>query len=357
LAKERKGLPRLSRAQRELVDRHKGLVHLHLRRRVRLPRDPTRTREREDLFQEGCIGLMRAAVSYDPKTDGAFEPYALARIRAAVHAAIYEGFATVRVPVGVINRRKSALREAEQLEAQQRAAQTDDPDRECPRLRGKSQRSPWIQCLQLTDDAIIADERRKYDPRAFEPPAAHTQPQPTGETIAQHLRDKHRIALAVAIRRVAARCRRSDVARVLQAIVDERLIISAESERTPLRALGRRFGVSIGRTVAWQQQLDRETKRLLSADRELAVLRDVASSAEAGVDERLDPEFLAKLTAARRQALSDMLAQDGSDDSIANVLSHIARAAGQKPADLARALFADLGVAQQRAVLAALQAA
>ena len=54
----------LTEEQRQLVTRHIGLVGVHLRTRVPTPYQPTRDREREDLFQEGCIALVKAARRY-----------------------------------------------------------------------------------------------------------------------------------------------------------------------------------------------------------------------------------------------------------------------------------------------------
>ena len=52
----------LSADQQALVARNLGLVGLHLRNRVPTPRQPMRQREYEDLFQEGCLALIRAAI-------------------------------------------------------------------------------------------------------------------------------------------------------------------------------------------------------------------------------------------------------------------------------------------------------
>ena len=91
-------LPVLTPEQQSLVSANIGLVGVHLRNRVPTPRQPTRQREYEDLFQEGCVALARAASSYDASQHGSFAAYALPRIRGAIHAALYEYFTTIRVP-------------------------------------------------------------------------------------------------------------------------------------------------------------------------------------------------------------------------------------------------------------------
>ena len=66
--------------------------------RIPTPHCPRRTRERADLFQVGCLALVRAAARYRAEHDGPFAPFALLRIRGAVFSAIHEYFATIRVP-------------------------------------------------------------------------------------------------------------------------------------------------------------------------------------------------------------------------------------------------------------------
>lgn len=53
----------------------------------------------EDIFQEGVIGLMRAAGHYDPELGFRFKTYATWWVRQCMHRAIDDGDRTVRLPV------------------------------------------------------------------------------------------------------------------------------------------------------------------------------------------------------------------------------------------------------------------
>lgn len=325
----------LSGAQRELVAQHVGLVRLHLRRRVHLPQTATQGREAEDLYQEGCLGLMRAAITYDALRHGAFEPYALARIRRAVHDAIYEGFATVRVPVRTIARRKAAAR---------RAQVTGNVD---------SRSAPWARREDLAAvTSIRRGNRCSASPADLHEGAVGSDADV--ETVGQHLRAKHRIALAAAVDRVARQCRRRGVRPVLEAIATERLAIPSEDAQTALRAIGRRFNVSIGRTEAWQRGIEREVRDVLAADAEFAVLKRASLESEGGGDCTLDADLVAELTQARCHDLRCALAARDPLGRAQALLTLLGRA-GKEPSEQAAAIFASLSCAVQREVLAAIR--
>ena len=57
--------------QNRLVENNLGLVHACARRYI------SRGEEYEDLFQSGCIGLIKAAAGYDPGRGTAFSTYAV----------------------------------------------------------------------------------------------------------------------------------------------------------------------------------------------------------------------------------------------------------------------------------------
>lgn len=68
---------RLTAEQRRLVEDHLYLVGHLVRQRWG---DVVRRHDREDLEQAGCIGLLRAAVRFDPKRGLKFSTYAAHRI-------------------------------------------------------------------------------------------------------------------------------------------------------------------------------------------------------------------------------------------------------------------------------------
>ena len=72
----------LDPAQRARVRNNLGLVASYLRRSTTIPPQPMSRCEYDDLFQEGTLGLMRAAVRYDPARDKTFAAFALKHIHA-----------------------------------------------------------------------------------------------------------------------------------------------------------------------------------------------------------------------------------------------------------------------------------
>ena len=87
---------KLTPAQRDLVAANLGLVGVHMRR-VSCRVSPMRDRERDDLFQEGYLGLITAAQRYTPAHHMPFAAFAIPRIHNAVSMALHHRFRTVRV--------------------------------------------------------------------------------------------------------------------------------------------------------------------------------------------------------------------------------------------------------------------
>ena len=87
-------------ARAALVDEHMGIVRAVARRYrgLGLPL--------EDLVQEGAIGLLNAIDDYDSSRGTSFSTYAFWRIRAAVTHAVTARANIVRIPRGVLDRRR-----------------------------------------------------------------------------------------------------------------------------------------------------------------------------------------------------------------------------------------------------------
>lgn len=101
------------RARELLVTRNIGLVHYCIKQIVG-QRKHLNSLSREDLVQEGSIGLARAVDRWNPAIGGRFSTYAVYWIRAAVLRCIAERDDMLRVPVhvsqSVKNIEKAALR-------------------------------------------------------------------------------------------------------------------------------------------------------------------------------------------------------------------------------------------------------
>ena len=99
MGKKRSIVKPLTAPQQRLVLENRGLVVLHIKRFVPGLAEPRRDREWDDLVQEGCLGLIRAAAAFDPDRGIPFIAFALPRIHGAVHKALHTRFATIAVPL------------------------------------------------------------------------------------------------------------------------------------------------------------------------------------------------------------------------------------------------------------------
>ena len=142
----------LTEEQRRLVRENIGLVGVHLRRHLADLAVPRRDREGDDLFQEGCLGLVQAARRFDPEGGIAFPAYALPRIHKAVSKALYRKFATVRVPPKRRSKSCGETTRADKLDAE--TAQAD----------------------KLDAETAQADESRAGKSKADKPPADDCEP-------------------------------------------------------------------------------------------------------------------------------------------------------------------------------------
>jgi len=238
--------------RRALVAEHLGLVGVHLRRFVPTPLLPTRHREYEDLFQEGCVALARAAARYDPARDGSFASYALPRIRGAIHAALYEYFATVRVPVRKVRKAARVTRAkggADSYSVQELTA------RMCARLEA---------------------------PRTC---GAHE------ETVRHVLWQRFERAVRLALEDLRKRrWRRRDPVAIIERIAAERLLISEETDRTPLRRIAREAGVSSSRVCEYEALLMRTVRRYLARDVQARLLVRWAANDTQGFHAPIDDQ-------------------------------------------------------------------
>jgi hypothetical protein len=266
--------PVLTEERQRLVRDNIGLVAVPIRRIFGVVRQPSRDREWDDLFQEGCLGLMQAAATFDPASNIAFTTYALMRIQNAVCRAATRAFQTV-------------------------ARAPDQPAKRVPLAH------------------IAAPGRRDA--------AARDEKIAMVETIGVRLRHKYERAVRRAAEAVARR--RAGQGRptpVLALLMRDRYLVPDEDFRVSLRQIARNSGTAYASAVRADKALAAETRRLLRADPEFRELQRLARSHPEGletpcnesVDRRLVHASADEMVramragpAARRARLLDLLEQ------------------------------------------------
>ncbi len=266
----------LTESQRELAMRHIGLVGMHLRNRVPTPRRPRRDREYDDLFQEGCVALLRAAARFNPATDGVFAAFALPRIRGAVHEALRTRFSLIDVPV------KVCVEEA--------------GGRPSPRARP-------VVMASLTDSiepAAGPDGCELHESAAEDPEGtAGREGWAAGTTLRHALRDRFERAVRRALAEMATRkWRRRNPMAIVERFARERLLIDRVSARTSLRQIARDAGVSSGRAMSYERLLHAAVCMQLREDPQAALLLELAREDRRGLDGRIDGERARRLAEA-----------------------------------------------------------
>lgn len=237
----------LTERQKRLVEENLGLVGSHIRRSVPGLEKPRRDREWDDLFQEGCIGLARAAVTYEEDGDLPFAVFAMRRIQSAVSGALRRAFATVNIP---------------------------EPERSRP---GAEEKRPEV--VPLTVDPAMLRSKRGRNP--FDAG--------TDDTIGRRIRQKY----CRAVERAAVACKetwthRHDRPELIDRLAEERLNIPEPSERMTLRQIARETNSSYARVVYTEKQLKERVRSALSADQELAELRSQARRKPGGLEAAMD---------------------------------------------------------------------
>lgn len=290
---------RLTDQQRRLVADNIGLVAVHLRRHVPDAERPSRRRERADLFQEGCLGLVNAALTYRNSSGRIpFPAFALKRIRTYVSRALQHAFETVHIPDAEIDARAQAGR---------------------GRVR--------VHSLCFDPATRPASERHRPDA-----PQDH-------QTIGARIRHKY----DTAVDRAAADVRRSPRAdgwttAVVDRIVRGRLMIPEQENRVPLREIARATGCPFAKVVYIENRLQQRVRAVLSDDAELAGLRAEARRAGAGVDTPINETVsrrVATAVGARFQRLFRAQSQEGK----AVVMLALMKEHGVNVERLATALF------------------
>lgn len=246
-------------ARRRLVDANVHLVGVHLSRNVRLPRQPSRYGDYDDLFQEGCVALVEAARAYEPGRHGDFGPYALSRIHYAVSHYLYEGFRVVRIPATV----------------QKLMRKRDADGGGLP----KEVAMPW--------------------PDDFAGRAGRGRQRPDGPTVGEAWRVHYEAAVREAERELkrSPRCRPGRV-RLIERFVEEWLLIPEPDDRVAKRELARQMSCSVGCVNGLERQLVRMIRKRLEDDAEAAELRRCAAGSDEGWGEELSETVRRRVVSA-----------------------------------------------------------
>ncbi len=231
------GIATLTSQQRRLVEENIGLVVVHLKRFISARQAPKHDREWDDLFQEGCIGLSRAAAHFNPESGIAFAAYAIRRIQNAVHRAFFKAFATVNIP-----RNHFKIPYHQRIKVYSLNRDVNYRDNEGRR------RERYLLNKCHSSDTIGATMRRIYE---------------------------H------AVRKAASMAGRYDTqtthrSTLLKRIVDDRLLIPSEDLRTPLRVIARQTRSHFSNVLYTERRLIRRIRYILKNDPEFCDLMALA---------------------------------------------------------------------------------
>lgn len=277
MADRSKALTALTDTQKRLVSDNIGLVGVHLRRFSLGASSPRRDREREDLFQEGCLGLIKAAIAFRVERGIPFAAFALPRIHNAVSHAIQTRFATVAVPPLP----KNPLRPRPWANATGPGEPGADPQREVM----KPER-PRVFSLSDDADVLLVDRRRHTYGGRHDPEGSGF------ETVCERLRGKYERALHSAGEAMAkGASTRQDRDKLVRVLISERFLIPQEESRTALRQIARQTQSSYARVAQCDKQLGEAIRRDLEADPEFGALRRHAARDSIGQDAVIDHEL------------------------------------------------------------------
>lgn len=306
MGNEAQELAALTGKQRQRVERNMGLVGVHIRRHVANLREPRHDREWDDLFQEGCLGLMAATKRYDENSGIEFAAYALPRIHNAVSRALYRRFSTVYIPP----RRRAGK------------AESDDGER-----RSASPVDSRPRVTALPDDVSSCwEDRRRHNPT-----------DESLETIGDRMRVRYEQALKTAASSVRRCGRRNDGGELVARLVQGRFLVPNDEDRTPLRQLARETHSSYARVAQCDKKIAGAVRDQLERDPEFAELQRQQRRSEDGVHCPLDAAVEQSIANSEILALSKRYAgadRNGRAVMLAVLLEMAGRAVDQVLAHL-----------------------
>jgi DNA-directed RNA polymerase specialized sigma subunit len=301
----------LTDVERRRVAENLPLVKVHLRERVGRRSGPMADRVWDDLFQEGCFGLIQAVQSYPADSDVAFAAYALSRIHNAVSKALRARSATLKQPV-----------------YPRRAARRDE-----------RHRTPTTVSLDFDPPDRRAHQRHELDRS------------PGAEPISERIRRRY----VEAVRQVAEHMQRTksarpDRAELLHRIVEQRILVPDPHDRVSLRSIARETGSSYARVLQCDRRLTELVRSRLADDVETQRLREVARRSRGGMDTPIDAELDRHLRELRVERFLSALSQQPPSRQGMALLDLIQRA-GTTVKSVARGLLNAMPGADREALL------
>jgi RNA polymerase sigma factor (sigma-70 family) len=257
----------LSNAQQALVRENLALVGVHLRKHfAEERRRPDRPEYLDDLFQDGCLGLIDAARTYDPAERGGFAPYAMYRIHQAVTRSLRRIKSSVRLPERAARRRPET-----------RHAEPDD--RRSPRAKPDTTRrmNPCVTTLP----ADVLDKFPSRNPNA-EHPAIEDAARPGDKatealTIGDILRSKVQAAIRMAMDRIEAEVGTwTDAGPLVRLLVEDYVLVPEDFRDLSLRTLAEKASVPYSRVLQCEVAVREMIRDILDGEAEIRLLREVA---------------------------------------------------------------------------------
>ena len=316
----------MTEAERDTVARNLGLVGMQIKRLLdRGVPDAHVPEYREELFQEGCLGLMQAVRTYDPGSGMSFATYAMPRIHYAAWRALRRYRETIRLPERHARSKSTPAKDGDsdgslrvhrrpkrmgpgdtctsrdgEARAETRRAVDPVAGRRCRdrRRSGGNGRSPaGLPGPNLPRvHSCTPEEMEALPDRSDCRQAANGRPDAAcgGEpaTIGGMLRRKLEAAVDAAVQQLSAVTKsRGDRRLLARTLADQRLLVPEAGFQASLRAIARSTRSSYGRVAACEALLVAEVRRLLAADVEFELLYQAGARRRDGMAAVIDDGF------------------------------------------------------------------
>ncbi|UCG34149.1 MAG: hypothetical protein JSU68_05845 [Phycisphaerales bacterium] len=306
----------LTPAQQAQVRENLGLVVDYLRRHISIPPRPMSRCEYDDLFQEGVLGLIQAVIRYEAGRGRSFAAFAVRHIHGTISRALAERFATIHVPV-------KKVKEAGRCRRERGMARPGG--RSCP--EDNAVWAPPVSANLGEQDVEVRDRR-----------GGVAWPE---RRLSDVLRERYEAAVRTAGVSAGLCGRgkgRSDRGALAERLINDRLLIPEEDERTSLREIARRFGCTVGRVLGCERRITTLAAANLSRDPVYAYIRKLAARHADALRLEVNERLAGELSAIQNRHFVRRL-EHLSDEDMSLLLSQMARHLCGSPTRLARALF------------------